>query len=368
MQHISISAKSQSYDVVLGAQILSKLGTIAAPVVSGRRALIVSDNHVWPLYGETCTTSLEEAGFCVHSFVVHAGEESKRFSVLTDLLEYAASIPLTRDDVICALGGGVVGDLTGYAAASYMRGCAYIQIPTSLLAMVDSSVGGKTAVNLEHGKNLAGAFWQPRAVLASIDCLDTIDTSLLIDSLGEVIKYGVLADPELFCLLENMPPIQTPLDYARFENIIATCIAIKRDIVEADELEHGLRQTLNLGHTIGHAVEAATDFTLGHGSCVALGMCIVARASAAQGLCPHAVAQRIEAVCAQHGLPTATTLEPDMLAKLAASDKKRHDAHLNMIVIEEIGKVHIKAIALSELTSFIASGYTPYEYANTYSI
>lgn len=356
MQTISVTTESRAYDVLVGEGILSLVGGKARETAAGTRAMVVTNTDVEPLYARAVLDSLTDAGYITATHVVGSTEAVKNMRELAILLEDMAEQQMTRDDVVIALGGGVVGDLAGFAAATYMRGCKAVQVPTSLLAMVDSSVGGKTAVDLEHGKNLAGAFFQPRCVLASIECLDTVSLDLFADSCGEVIKYGVMRDADLFCDLENAPLTDSKHDHARLEQIVARCVAIKRDVVNADEHESGLRQTLNLGHTIGHAVESANGYKLGHGSSVAAGMCIMARACAAKGWCSLETADRIEATVAAHGLPCGSDFPVEELYKHALSDKKRHGDTMNIVAIEEIGRVSVRTVSLDEFKELIALG------------
>lgn len=356
MQTISVTTESRAYDVLVGEGILSLVGGKARETAAGTRAMVVTNTDVEPLYARAVLDSLTDAGYITATHVVGSTEAVKNMRELAILLEDMAEQQMTRDDVVIALGGGVVGDLAGFAAATYMRGCKAVQVPTSLLAMVDSSVGGKTAVDLEHGKNLAGAFFQPRCVLASIECLDTVSLDLFADSCGEVIKYGVMRDAELFCDLENAPLTDSKHDHARLEQIVARCVAIKRDVVNADEHESGLRQTLNLGHTIGHAVESANGYKLGHGSSVAAGMCIMARACAAKGWCSLETADRIEATVAAHGLPCGSDFSVEELYKHALSDKKRHGDTMNIVAIEGIGRVSVRTVSLDEFKELIALG------------
>lgn len=356
MQTIPVHTESRSYNVLVGEDILSLVGEQTRTCAGGTRAFIVTNTDVEPLYAQAVKDSLTSAGYLVAMRVVGSTEAVKNMHELADLLEHMAEAQLTRDDVVVALGGGVVGDLAGFAAASYMRGCKAIQVPTSLLAMVDSSVGGKTAVDLAHGKNLAGAFFQPRCVIASIECLDTVSPDLFADSCGEVIKYGVMCDEALFTDLERTPLTDSKNDHTRLENIVSRCVAIKRDVVNADEKEKGLRQTLNLGHTIGHAVESANGYALGHGSCVAAGMCIMARACATKGWCSQEDAQRIERTVAAHGLPTGSSYSVDELYNHALSDKKRHGDTMNIVVIEGIGHVSVQNVSLEQFKELIALG------------
>lgn len=356
MHTIEVATSSRTYNVHIACGLFPRVGEITRGTAGGSRAMVVSNTDVAPPYSAAVLESLNAAGYKTDIHIVESSETVKNMSELALLLEHCAEAELTRDDVVVALGGGVVGDLAGFAAATYMRGCKLVQVPTSLLAMVDSSVGGKTAVDLEHGKNLAGAFFQPRAVVASVEALDTIAPNLFADSCGEVIKYGVLCNPGLFASLEKTPLTESCDDHERLEEVIARCVEIKRDVVSNDECERGLRQTLNLGHTIGHAVESANEYRLGHGSSVAAGMCIMARACAKRGWCDQDVAHRIEATVAAHGLPTSTDFDVDTLFRHAKADKKRHGDTMNIVAIEAIGSVSIKTLPLDEFRTLIEQG------------
>jgi 3-dehydroquinate synthase len=353
---VRVDAASASYDVHVTPGCLACVGELVRREAGGEVAFVVSDTNVAPLYLSDVTASLEAVGYRTGSFVFEAGEASKRAHTWAACLEAIAEAGLTRDDVVVALGGGVTGDLAGFAAASYMRGCSVAQVPTSLLAMVDSSVGGKTAIDLEAGKNLAGAFWQPKVVIADPHTLRTISHELLTDSCGEVIKHGVLADPELFAKLERSPINAPGFDENELARIIARNVEIKRDVVNADERERGLRQTLNLGHTVGHAVEAASNFELGHGTCVAIGLCFVMRACAKLGICPEEDARRVVACVAAHGLPTTTGLTTDELYAHALADKKRHGSHMNVVMVKRIGEVYVEKMPLERFREFIELG------------
>ena len=345
---VHVSAVSADYDVTVGAGVLSELGRIARSAAGGARCCVVSETNVAPLYADAAEASLAGAGYSVAERVVFAaGEQSKRLSTLGEILEALAERELTRADVVVALGGGVTGDMAGLAA---------VQVPTSLLAMVDSSVGGKTAVDLAAGKNLAGAFWQPAAVVADVRCLASVSPELFRDSCGEVIKHAVLADAALLDELTARPLTADQLDEARLADVVARNVAIKRDVVDADERESGVRQTLNLGHTIGHAIEAAGDFTLGHGSCVAAGLCMMARASARRGWCSDETAGRVEACVAAHGLPTGSELGADVLMRYMAHDKKRRGDGVNVVVPAEVGRCEVRRVSLDELAELVALG------------
>lgn len=356
MRRIRVDASSRSYDVVVGAGLLARLGDLVRDVVGTTRCCVVTETNVGPLYAETVEASLAAAGLEVaHRVTFPAGEASKTLATLATILGGLAERELTRDDVVIALGGGVTGDMAGLAAALYLRGIAVVQVPTSLLAMVDSSVGGKTAVDLPAGKNLVGAFWQPSLVVADVETLSTVPDDLFRDSCGEVVKHAVLADAQMLEELSRRP-LTSFRDARRLEDVVARNVAIKRDVVSADERERGLRQTLNLGHTIGHAIEAAGDFSLGHGSCVAAGLCMMARAAAARGWCAHETSERVERCVAAHGLPTGSDLPADELMSFVAHDKKRHGDGVNVVVPREVGSCEVRRVSLSELRELVELG------------
>ena len=353
MSDVHVSTPSRSYDIHVGQGLLEQVGELVRAAAGGRIASVITDDNVGPLYADAVCQSLERAGYDTFCGVIAAGEQSKNYHTWSTVCEGLAQAHMSRDDVVVALGGGVVGDLAGFAAASYMRGCQVAQVPTSLLAMVDSSVGGKTAIDLAAGKNLVGAFLQPSVVVADVDCLETLSREQLTDSCGEVVKHAVLADPQLFEELSTTPANVLPLDRGRMERIVTRNVEIKRDVVDADETEHGLRQTLNLGHTIGHAIESASGYALGHGSCVAAGLCMVTRATARLGITPQAVAERIAAVVEAHGLPTHVDIPASTLFEAACSDKKRHGESINVVVVRGIGSVEIRTIPLEEFRRLV---------------
>lgn len=344
MNTIHVNA-SRSYDVLIGAGLLEQSGSHLLDVLKKPcRTAIISDSNVFPLYGEQLKNSLEDAGFAVLHYVFPAGEASKNASVYLEILNFLAENHLTRSDAIIALGGGVVGDMTGFVAATYLRGVAYVQIPTSLLAMVDSSVGGKTAIDLPAGKNLVGAFYQPRLVLCDLNCLNTLPATIFSDGCTEVIKYGVLYDDALFSHLENHG-----LQFDR-EAVISRCIELKRNVVAEDEFDTGARMKLNLGHTIGHGIEAQSNFTISHGQAVAIGMMIVSKAG-----CPG-IYDRLESVLQAFSLPTTTNFTAKELYSSALSDKKRAGGTVNLIVPEKIGACAILPMPVDRLESFIEEG------------
>ena len=346
--HVPVAAP---YDVQIGPGLLPLLGdTIREKCPKATRFVLVTDDAVGPLWAASALESLERAGLVGDAYTLPHGEASKTAQSLIDLLNFATVRHMTRADVFVALGGGMVGDLTGLAAATYMRGVDYIQIPTTLLAAVDSSVGGKTAVDLPAGKNLMGAFWQPRHVLCDTDVLETLPDDVFTAGCAEVIKYAVLFDEDLFDLLAK--------DGKAFdrEEVITRCVSFKRDVVAEDERDTGRRALLNLGHTLGHAVEACADFALAHGQCVAIGMAVVARATAKAGLCNRDVPARLETVLARFGLPTSTDIPLDNLMEKMLSDKKRAGATINLIVPQGIGQCAIRPMATEELYDFMKEG------------
>lgn len=349
MKTITVSA-SRTYDIRIGHGLLAALGEAVRGLGKVEKVFLVSDTQVYPLYGGAAEASLKAAGYSVSSFVFPAGEESKNGETFLKLLNALAQAGLSRSDLLIALGGGVVGDLAGFAAACYLRGIRFIQIPTTLLAAVDSSVGGKTAIDLPAGKNLAGAFYQPSLVLCDLDALDTLPEDIFRDGCAEVIKYGVLYDPELFSQLEA-----SGLDFDR-EAVIARCVALKRDVVMEDEKDTGSRMKLNLGHTFGHAVEAHSRFTLSHGKSVAIGLAIIARASASMGICSEADAARIVSVLKAFGLPVQTQYTAEALLPYLLSDKKRSGGTVNLILPEAIGRCIVSPTPVSQLQSILQAG------------
>ena len=342
---------SRNYDVLVGSGLLQKLGQYAKALTKAQSIAIVSDSNVWPLYGKSAIESFQAAGYeSILFYVLPAGEESKNGENYLKLLNFLAEHQLTRSDCLVALGGGVVGDMTGFVAATYLRGIDYIQVPTTILAAVDSSVGGKTAIDLAYGKNLVGAFYQPILVLCDIDTLNTLPEDIFRDGCAEIIKYGILYDPALFEHLQ-----EHLLDFDR-ETVIARCVELKRNVVATDEFDRGARQKLNLGHTIGHSVEANSSFMVSHGKAVAIGMAIVSRASVKFGLCSIDTAMDIEALLRGFSLPTQTTDPAADLYRIALSDKKRYGDTVNLIVPVEIGNCIIHTVTTQELETFIEAG------------
>lgn len=343
MRTVTVNA-SKTYDIKIGSGLLSSIGAEAAALGKVSKVCVVSDNNVFPLYGFSVCENLKAAGFAVHSYVFSAGEHMKNGTNYLSLMNDLAKMQLTRSDLIVALGGGVVGDLAGFAAATFLRGIRFIQIPTTLLAAVDSSVGGKTAIDLPAGKNLAGAFYQPSLVLCDTDVLSTLPTKIFQDGCAEVIKYGVLYDPALFAHLE-----EKGLHFDR-EAVITRCVELKRNVVIEDEFDTGARMKLNLGHTIGHGVESRSNFALSHGKSVAIGMAIVCRASC----CPDT--DRILSVLEAFGLPTSVDYPVDDIYTYTLSDKKRCGSSVSLIIPRAIGDCEIVPTPVENLRTFIEAG------------
>ena len=344
MRTVQVTA-SRNYEVIIGSGLLPQLGEKARSLTKVKKVAIVSESNVFPLYGETAEQSLRDAGFEVISFVFPAGEESKSGETYLNILNFLAENQLTRTDLIVALGGGVVGDLAGFAAATYLRGIPFIQVPTTLLAAVDSSVGGKTAIDLPAGKNLCGAFYQPSLVLCDTDTLNTLPETIFRDGCAEVIKYGILYDPELFAHLQAKG-----LGFDR-ESVITRCVELKRDVVAEDEFDTGARMKLNLGHTIGHGVEALSHFQLSHGKSVAIGMAIVARSA-----CDPATRDAILNILNRFGLPVDTTSTAEELYTCALSDKKRAGGTVSLIIPRAIGDCAIVPTPVGDVKAFIEKG------------
>lgn len=337
------------YAVSVGSGLLDHCGKTAAALPGCRRAAVITDSAVAPLYLHTVEDSLRRAGLSVCSYVYPAGERSKNFTTLSGILEFLAEHHLTRADCVAALGGGVCGDMAGFAAGCYLRGIRYLQLPTTLLAAVDSSVGGKTAVDLPQGKNLAGLFHQPAAVLCDTDCLHSLPEAEIACGAAEAVKTGVLAGEELFSLLESGFP-------ADWTKVIAQCVAYKGHIVESDPTEHSLRRMLNLGHTMGHAVELCSNFAIPHGQAVSMGLSCAARASEKLGWMESPCAERIVSALTRCHLPVSSPFSAAELAAAARNDKKRTGDSVTLAIPVRIGKCNLKTVPVRQLESFFAAG------------
>lgn len=338
MTKLHVDLAENSYDITIENGLLRDIAAPLAKVYQGARVFVVTDEHVHALYGGAVTRQLGVAGYEVHTLVLPPGEATKAFATMSGVYDAMAQAKLTRKDLVLTLGGGVVGDLGGFAAATYLRGLPFVQVPTSLLAQVDSSVGGKVGVDLPQGKNLVGAFYQPKAVLIDPESLSTLSDRFFRDGMAEVIKYGCIEDAAFFRMLETLDGRDGAT--ARLAEIIATCCTIKKTMVERDERDMGLRMKLNFGHTIGHAVEKCHDFQgYTHGEAVAIGMVEMTKRTERRGLTEAGTAQRIEALCQRYGLPVQDeTADFTQLAAAITMDKKNLGRELKIVALEKIGK------------------------------
>ncbi len=342
MEIVKVNA-SKNYDVIIGKGILHTLGEKCISLFGKSKAVIVTDSNVAPLWLKAVTESLETAGVECKPFIFEAGEDSKNADTLISLVEFMAQSKLTRTDFAVALGGGVTGDMTGLAASLCLRGIPFVQVPTTLLAAVDSSVGGKTAVNLNSGKNLMGAFYQPSLVLCDTDTLATLPKEEFANGMAEVIKYGVIYDKALFDCVKNGDVKD------RIEKIIARCVELKRNVVALDEFDKGERQLLNFGHTLAHSIEKCSNYEIAHGSAVAIGMVIAARASHALGWSAEDCTDEIIKANKNNNLPCECAFSPEALATAALSDKKREGGTINFVVPELLGRCVLKKISVEML-------------------
>ena len=351
MTTITVSA-SNTYDVNIGAGLLTQAGVTLRALNGGKlcRVCILSDDNVYPLYGKTVADALEAAGFSVLSYVIPHGESSKSIPVYADILNFLATEHMSRSDWLIALGGGVVGDLCGFCAATYLRGVKYLQIPTTLLAMVDSSVGGKTAIDLPAGKNLCGAFYPPHGVLCDIEALGTLSGDIFADGMAEVIKYGFIFDRALLDLLMRD---KTAFDR---ETVIARCIDHKRRVVEEDEFDRGVRQLLNFGHTAAHGIEQHSGYTVSHGHAVASGMGIVTRAAEAAGLIAQPFSPMLEKLLSVFGLPYDTDYTANDMTDAILSDKKRDGGIIRLVIADAPGHAILWPCPAAECETFLSRG------------
>ena len=353
MRTLTVNLPGRAYDIQIGRGLLAQAGEQAKAVLpSAKRIFVVTDTTVAPLYAQQVEQSLSGAGYVVTVCAVPAGEHSKSAGQLAWLWEQMMAAGLTRTDAVAALGGGVVGDLAGFAAATILRGVDFIQIPTTLLAQVDSSVGGKVAVDLEHGKNLAGAFWQPRLVLMDPDTLDTLDDKTFADGMAEVVKYGCILDRAFFDFLSQRP--QRAMLMEEIEYILYTCCNLKRMVVEEDERDTGKRMLLNFGHTVGHAYELAGHYeTWTHGQAVAAGMVKAAWLGVELGVTPEGVPQQLREVLTALGLPDAIPCTAEEYAAAIGLDKKGAGADITLILLRALGQAVPHKLPKSEVLALL---------------
>lgn len=333
---------SKEYDVRIERGLLKYAGGLIANVGDVSRVVIVSDDNVFPLYGEQLKESLRPCGITAVEFVFKNGEDGKSISVYEELLEFLCENRITRKDVIVALGGGVAGDMAGFAAATYQRGIRYVQMPTTLLAMVDSSVGGKTALNLKGGKNQVGCFYQPSVVICDVDTLKTLPEKEYKAGMGEVIKYAMIGSEELF----NM--IYTADAKSNIEKIITKCVGMKRDVVEQDEFDTGARMLLNFGHTVGHAIEKISGYEISHGEAVAMGMATITEAAAKAGYCDREVSDSLNVLLGEYKLSSKCPYGLAEIMRAASIDKKSLGKMINVIIPVKIGGCKIKKMTMED--------------------
>lgn len=351
MQKLTVSGQTP-YEILIENGLINSVGEYVRAVSSAKKVLIISDTNVSPLYGNTVKSSLEKSGFTVFEFCFLAGESSKTLDTVSDMIKALCSANLTRSDLVVALGGGVVGDMAGFASAIYLRGIDFVQIPTTLLSQVDSSVGGKTGCDLSFGKNLIGAFHNPKLVLIDPETLKTLPSRYKNDGLGEVIKYGCIRSEKLFTALENANSFEEVKESAIFD-----CVNIKRVVVENDFTEKGERMHLNFGHTLAHAIEKYENYSgLAHGEAVGVGMVEITKAAEKAGLTEKGSANRIKALLEKYGLPTSVNANINELCEIMLHDKKRRANGINLVLLKKIGTAYTYNMPTKNLSVFFSEG------------
>ena len=350
---ITITVNSEAgYNILIGKGLLCTCGNTIREVARGQKVLVISDTNVAPLYAQRIVDSLTENGFESDVFTFPAGETNKTLETVGHMLDAMCEFGLSRSDLVVALGGGVCGDLAGFASAIFQRGIDFVSIPTTLLAQIDSSVGGKTACDLKAGKNLAGAFYNPQLVIIDPDCLSTLPERFFNDGLAEAIKYGCIKSKNLF----NRLLTENPHNF--IEELIEECVNIKKNVVENDFRESGERMLLNFGHTIGHAIEKYYNFSgISHGEAVGIGMVVITSAAEQNGLLDIGASDKIIECLKLYSLPTHTKISLETLAKLALSDKKRSGSNINLVLLHDIGNSYIHKIETSKLENFLNGGH-----------
>jgi 3-dehydroquinate synthase len=367
MIKLTVGLPSQEYDILIKNGLLAQtanemdLFRMVTGRASGAAAVpvaLVTDENVWELYGKDFVHALANRGYDIHAIVIPPGEQNKSIEGLDNLYNKFADIKMKRNSIAIALGGGVVGDLCGFAAATYMRGIPYIQIPTTLLAQVDSSVGGKTAINLRQGKNLAGAFYQPRVVIIDTSVLDTLPERELRQGMAEVIKYGAIRSEKFLGILREAAE-ERGLEPAEYHiTTVGMCCRIKADIVERDERETGERMLLNFGHTFGHAIEKLYDYEkYNHGEAVAIGMALAAEIGEAMGQTKPGTADELRSHLEFHGLETRCPCPPSELLQFIETDKKSRGDKLHLVLLRQIGKAFVKPVKFTELEEVVRKMY-----------
>lgn len=356
METVTVNLGSRSYPICIGADVLGELGRLLHERQLSGRVGVVTDSVVGKIYREPVVQALVSAGLDSWVVEIPAGEEHKNFAWLKFIYDKLIEGRIDRRSPLVALGGGVIGDMAGFAAATFLRGIPFIQVPTTLLAQVDASVGGKTGINHPAGKNLIGAFYQPRLVLIDANTLKTLPRREFVAGLAEVIKYGITLDPELFALLEEQRSAILHFNSALLTHLVTVCCRLKAMVVEEDETEGGYRAILNFGHTLGHAVESATEYReFLHGEAVAMGMVFAARLSQRRGLCSEATCERIGRLIKRVGLPVEVPpkVKGEHLAFVMETDKKTASGKVKFICIEEIGKTRFEYLSAKEIVGYL---------------
>lgn len=349
MNTVKVNA-SKDYNIYIGNGLLDDVGERIKNELGVCSAAVITDDNVNALYADRVIASLEKSGFRCVKFVFPHGEESKSIAVYSEILSFLAENHITRTDMLISLGGGIPGDMGGFAAATFLRGIKFVQIPTTLLSAVDSSVGGKTAVNLPSGKNLVGSFYQPDMVICDYSALDTLPDEIFADGCAEVIKYGAIMDRAFFEFLRNND-IKENIEY-----VITRCVEMKRDIVNEDEKETGIRAILNFGHTIGHAIEINSNFEISHGSAVAIGMIIASKGAYKMGYCDTDISEEIKEILIKNNLPVSCSFTAEALYEVSCSDKKRSGNSIKLIIPEKMGNCIGKKIPTEQMLGFIKAG------------
>lgn len=344
---------SRSYNIHIQQVLLKDIARILN--WSGKKIGLITDQNVDPFYGPTLVQSLQERENAVYKFVLIPGEEQKNWDTAGQILDFLAAQGFHRDDALISLGGGVVGDLTGFVASIYARGIDYCQIPTTLLAAVDASVGGKTGLNLTAGKNLCGSIYQPRAVFCDTDVFKTLDDAVFSDGIAEAIKYALLFDEELFWRFSEG---QVQKDSYDLDEIIKLCVQYKADIVREDEFDLGLRQKLNFGHTIGHAIEKRSAYRIRHGQAVAIGMMVILRALEKTGRLEIGTASSVEHALVKYNLPVFIEYDVDEILQLIRNDKKILDGKIAITALSQIGSSSLMSLSLEEFDALVREGWS----------
>lgn len=341
-----VVSTANPYGIIIGKDLIKDAGKYIKECIPPCHLCLITDSTVNSIYAQVVMTSLIEQGYQTSKIVFPAGEHSKNLTTYSNVLEALADEGMTRSDGIVALGGGIVGDLAGFAAATYMRGISYVQIPTTYMAALDASVGGKTGVNLQSGKNLAGAFWQPSLVLCDCKTFDSLPENKLMDGIAEAVKSAVVSEESLIPHILNN----------NYEYVIERCVSIKKSVVEADERDTGLRQLMNFGHTIGHGIEKLSSYSISHGQAVAKGMIVESRAAYKAGLTDVDISVPLEEIFTGMGFDLSIWYNTDELYHYALMDKKISRDKITMVIPESIGKCRLQKISLSELKTLIELG------------